>query len=264
TERLVAYRHTGSSVASNNTRWTITMIIKALAVIIVFVVFMFAESFLRFRKYSWEFRIWNLCGMSKSEIKRTYTQIFILPFAVGTFAGFISYILELNKYTGKLWALGSLVVCIMIYIVCQHIINRKVFERNVDIVPNEEKEFIGNRADSSFPLMMKKTVRYNLRIPIELMEIDESTVYSAVDRSLGIGYINSVSEMKCTDLSEYELLRVKIARALTVLPKILYIGSEWNRLDDRQRKELGRFISRIKEIWGIEVRFEADGIELKK
>lgn len=263
-EQLVACNYTGSNVTVNNTRWTILVIIKALLIIIAFVAFMCVEAFLRFKKYSWEFKIWNYCGMSKNEIKRTYTQIFALPFLLGTFAGFIAYIFEFNKYTGKLWALGSIAFCIIIFAIFQHIVNNKIFEKNVNLVPNEEKEFIGNRADASFPLMMKKTVRYNLRIPIELMKMDEEAVHRAVDRSLGIGYINYASELKCKDLNDYEILRVKIARALTVLPKKLFIGSEWHRLNEMQKKELGAFISHAQQNWGIEVIFAPERIEAKK
>ena len=66
------------------------------------------------------------------------------------------------------------------------------------------------------------------------------------------------------DLNDYEILRVKIARALTVLPKKLFIGLEWHRLNEMQKKELGAFISHAQQNWGIEVIFAPERIEAKK
>ncbi len=238
-----------------NIPWMITGLIKAVALLVLFLLFTFVEAKHRFIKYRDEWKLWNVCGMSAKEIKRTFTQVFAIATFLGASVGFVRYMLIYMRVTPEAWVLAVLGGLIVMYVLCYYHIHKRMFELYVNLVPNEEREFLCNKVVPNLPLIMNKTVRYNLRIPIELMGLNEEAVYSSVERGLGIGYIHSVSELKCKDLSDYELFRVKVARALTIIPDTLVLGSEWDKLNDKQKKEMNRFLVLMEKNWNLKIEF---------
>lgn len=261
---LYACDFTDKNVAIDTKTQNTLEYIKGIGLAVLFVIFVFAESFLRLRKYKDELRTWNLCGMSEKEIKRTYTQIMAIPVFLGLVIGFVAYMIVLTKFTNVAWALLMIILTLGIFVLCQYLVNSRMVDAVTDLVPNEKKEFAGNRADETIQLLMDKSVRYNLRLPVELLELNEEAAKGAIDRGLGIGYMHEISEKKCSELSDYEILRVKIARAMTFMPKTLIIGKEWDKLNAHDQMELGRFLKQMISKWNVEVRFAQARIETSK
>lgn len=229
-----------------------------------------------FKKNKGRFKTWNVCGMSKKEIHEKFGRLFLWPACISLFAGLVYYLIEnfellsrrKNTYLTdffyqfikeKVVANNSAaffvftVFLLLLILVYKKVILEKYFNSYVLLEKNDEKAFLANRIGVNYPLDMNKTVRNNLRIPVELAGIDMKPMRQLIERGLAIGILHNISELKCKDLSDYEIFRVKFARALLVVPQEIYIGREWEKLTEGQQREIGRFILEIQKFWNVKV-----------
>lgn len=226
-----------------------------------------------------KFKAWNVCGMSADEVRKKFGGLYYRLSVIGLFAGlayfFIDNVLMLKRRVNTALAgffyqwteskivanniaayLALLVFLFVLILVNKKIIIGKYFDLYVPLEKNEEKVFLANRIGVNYPLDKDKNVRDNIRIPVELSDTDESSMNKLIERGLAIGRLTNISELKCNDLSEYELFRVKFGRALIIKPKEIYIGREWEKLTEEQKKEMERHFLEIKKCMNVEVIFD--------
>lgn len=137
----------------------------------------------------------------------------------------------------------------------RHFVLKKNFDCYVLLEKNEKNAFLGNRVAVNFPLLMQRTVYENIRIPLELAGRSETEVIEDVERCLAIAFILSISQEKCCKLTPYEQFRVKVARALCFTPEVLYVGREWEALQERDKKEMARYFENITNTLGVRIEF---------
>lgn len=238
-----------------NNHWLFSSMQKAVFYLIALLLWTWLESKRRYKKFRDEFRVWNVCGMSQKSVEVLFAQVMVLPAGIGMMKGLIEYLWPYRQLPNHFWLLLMLALFAGGYMLLWRFVMKKNFEIYVPLEKNRENVFQGNRVAVNFPLLMRRTAYENIQIPLELAGLPEKEVRERVERCLALAFIISISQDKCGDLTPYEQFRVKVARALCLTPEVLYVGREWDALQEKEKKEMERYFEQIRNTLKLRIEF---------
>lgn len=99
-------------------------------------------------------------------------------------------------------------------------------------------------------LLPWKTVRDNVALPLQIKGIGESSRRQAADHFIDLVGLNHAADLYPRELSGGMKMRVSIARALCVEPKVLLLDEPFGALDEMTRDVLNEELLRLREATG--------------